>query len=77
MPTYSFRDENTKEEFEQTMSNSERELFLEENSHIKQIFKVFPGVVDSVRIGVRKPDDNFRDVLKKAKVHKYNTINDF
>jgi hypothetical protein len=75
MPTYSFRDENTKEEFEKSMSNSDRELFLEENSHIKQIFKKFPGTVDSVRVGVRRPDDNFRDVLKKATVHKHNTIN--
>ena len=78
MPTYSFRNENTLEEFEQIMSNSDRELFLEENPHIKQTFKRFPGVVDSVRVGVRRPDDNFRDVLKKAKnAHKYNTINDF
>lgn len=78
MPTYSFRNENTLEEFEQIMSNSDRELFLEENPHIKQTFKKFPGVVDSVRIGVRRPDDNFRDVLKKAKnAHKYNTVNDF
>jgi len=78
MPTYSFRDENTLEEFEEIMSNSERELLLEENPHIKQTFKRFPGIVDSVRIGVRRPDDNFRDVLKKAKnAHKYNTVNDF
>ena len=78
MPSYSFLDENTLEEFEQIMSNSDRELFLEENPHIKQTFKRFPGIVDSVRIGVRRPDDNFRDVLKKAKnAHKYNTINDF
>lgn len=78
MPSYSFLDENTLEEFEQIMSNSDRELFLEENPHIKQTFKRFPGIVDSVRIGVRRPDDNFRDVLKKAKnAHKYNTVNDF
>lgn len=78
MPTYSFRDENTLEEFEKVMSNSDRELFLAENPHIKQIFKKFPGLVDPVRVGVRRPDDNFRDVLKKAKsAHKYNTVNDF
>lgn len=75
MPTYSFRDENTKEEFEQSMSNSDRELFLEENPHIKQIFKRFPGTVDPVRVGVRRPDNSFVDVLKKATVHKHNTIN--
>jgi hypothetical protein len=77
MPTYSFRDTSTNEEFDQFMSNSDRELYLKENPNIIQIFRKFPGVVDSVRIGVRKPDDNFRDVLRKAKIHKHNTINDF
>lgn len=77
MPNYSFRDKETLEEFEKSMSNSDRELFLKENPSIQQIFKVFPGIVDSVRIGVRRPDDNFLDVLKKAKIHKHNTINDF
>jgi hypothetical protein len=77
MPTYSFRNNDTDEEFDLAMSNSERELYLKDNPNIIQIFKKFPGVVDSVRIGVRKPDDGFRDVLKKAKIHKYNTINDF
>lgn len=69
MPTYSFKDENTLEEFEKVMSNSERELFLEENPHIKQTFTKFPGVVDPARVGVKKPDDNFRDVLKNVKHH--------
>lgn len=78
MPTYSFRNNDTDDEFEKSMSNSERESFLASNPNIVQIFKKFPGVVDSVRVGVRRPDDNFRDVLKKASAaHKYNTINDF
>jgi hypothetical protein len=77
MPVYSFRDTDTHEEFEATMRYSELEEYLKTNSPIKQIFTRFPGTVDSVRIGIRKPDDNFRDVLKKAKVHKHNTINDF
>jgi hypothetical protein len=77
MPVYSFRNTETKEEFDATMKYSEFEEYLKNNSHIVQIFTRFPGTVDSVRIGIRKPDDNFRDVLKKAKVHKHNTINDF
>ena len=78
MPNYSFRNIETLEEFEGTMSNADRELYLSENPHITQIFKVFPGVVDSVRVGRRRPDDNFRDVLKKAKnAHKYSTVNDW
>lgn len=77
MPVYSFKNTDTEEEFEATMRYSELEEYLKTNPHIKQIFTRFPGTVDPVRIGIRKPDDSFRDVLKKAKVHKHNTINDF
>ena len=75
MPHYSFENKETNEQFDKIMSMSERETYLIENPTVKQIFKRFPGIVDSVRIGVRRPDDNFRDVLQKAKVHKDNTIN--
>ena len=77
LPNYSFENTKTNEQFDETMSMSERETYLLDNPHIKQIFNKFPGIVDSVCIGVRKPDAGFRDVLKKAKVHKDNTINDF
>tara|TARA_R110000787_G_scaffold198847_1_gene309910 strand:+ start:199 stop:483 length:285 start_codon:yes stop_codon:yes gene_type:complete len=77
MPHYSFENRETHEQFDQILSMAERETYLEENPHIKQIFKRFPGIVDSVRIGVTKPDAGFRDVLNKAKVHKHNTINSF
>ena len=77
MPSYSFENTETNEQFDLILSMSERETYLKENPHIKQIFKRFPGVVDPVRLGRMKPDDGFRDVLKKAKIHKHNTINDF
>ena len=69
MPSYSFRNENTGEEFDEMMSNSDREVFLQENPHIKQIFKRFPGLGDPARLGRMKPDDGFRDVLKNVKHH--------
>ena len=69
MPSYSFRNENTGEEFDDIMSNSDRELFLKENPHIKQIFKRVPGTVDPARLGRMKPDDSFRDVLRNVKHH--------
>lgn len=56
---------------------SERETYLEENPHVKQTIKKAPALGDSVRLGLRKPDQGFREVLQKAKVHKHNTINDF
>lgn len=77
MPIYSMRNNETLEEFEVTLKYSELEEYLKENPHIQQIFTKFPGMGDPVRLGLRKPDEGFRDVLKKAKIHKHNTINDF
>lgn len=78
MPVYSMRNNKTQEEFEITLKFSELENYLTENPDIKQIFTKFPGTVDPVRVGVKRVDDNFRDVLKKAKnAHKHNTVNDF
>jgi hypothetical protein len=75
MPTYSMKNVDTDEEFEVTLKIAERETYLQDNLNIKQIFNKFPGIVDSVRIGVRKPDNAFKDVLSKAKnAHKRSTI---
>lgn len=77
MPIYSMRNTETLEEFEINIKYSELQEYLNDNPQMVQIFTRFPATGDSVRLGVRRPDDNFRDVLKKAKVHKHNTINDF
>ena len=76
MPIYSMRNNQTQEEFEVTLKYSELEIYLKENPDIQQIFTKFPGTGDSVRLGIRKPDDNFRDVLKNVKHHhKKDSIN--
>lgn len=49
-----------------TMSIADREQYLAENPHIIQLFVPQP-VLDSVRLGIRKPDRGFNDVLSKAK----------
>lgn len=83
MPSYSFRNDETNEEFDMTLSLSEREAFLQNNPNITQIIKRAPSIGDSVRLGLRKPDDGFRDVLRNVKDHHpgsrktKNTINDF
>ena len=76
MPVYSMKNIETDEVFEVTMSNAAREAYLIENPQIKQVFLKFPGYVDPVTVGVKRIDDNFRDVLKKAQsAHYGSTIN--
>ena len=74
MPTYTFTNTETEEVFTEIMSFAERDEFLTNNPHIKQNLAT-PGFADPVRMGVRKIDKSFNDVLIKAKsVHKYSTI---
>lgn len=74
MPTYTFRHKETGEEQTHILSLAQREKFLEENTDYIQV----PPVVafgDSVRLGIRRIDDGFNDVLKKVKSNHYkNTI---
>ena len=80
MPTYSFRDKNTQETFDRIMSYDAKVEFLEENPHLESIITSAPGLGDPVRLGLRKPDQGFRDVLKNIKSNKTysnNKINDF
>ncbi len=75
MPTYTFKNEETEEEFTTMMSMSEREEFLNNNPHIKQCLAA-PSFGDPVRLGVRKIDRGFNDVLQKAKsAHIHSTVN--
>jgi hypothetical protein len=75
MPTYTFTNQETGDEFTETMTISERTEFLEKNPHIKQNLAT-PGFADSVRLGVRKVDSSFNDVLIKAKsAHLHSTVN--
>lgn len=76
MPIYSMKNLDTQEEFEINLKYSDLEQYLKENPNITQIFNKFPGMVDPVRIGVRKTDEGFKDALREVKNHhKRNTIN--
>lgn len=78
MPIYSMRNNETQEEFEVTLKYSELELYLNENTNTQQIFNRFPGFGDPVRLGLKKPDDGFRDVLRNVRHHhKKDVINTF
>lgn len=65
MPTYKFLNTNTEEEFEDFMSISALETFLQENPHITQLINGAPAIVSGR--GQGKPDGGFRDLLKDMK----------
>lgn len=65
MPTYMFRNKETGEEFEKFMSISAREQYLQENPDIETMVSGAPMVCDPVRVGVRKKDSGFNEVLQK------------
>jgi hypothetical protein len=75
VPNFNFLNTKTDEEFTDFMSNSEREQFLSDNPHIQQIPSL-TSIVDMTRIGMKKPDAAFRDILKDTKKrHVRSTIN--
>lgn len=70
MPTYTFRDKETGEIFDKLMSWDNRQKFLEENPNLETIMGA-PAMGDSVRLGVRKTDDGFKEVLSKISAANY------
>jgi len=67
MPNYTFYDTKTDEYIEVSMRISERDRFVEENAHMKQVIHSPPSIGDSIKMGLTKPDSGFRDVLKEIK----------
>lgn len=67
MPTYTFEDTNTGDVYEMTMRISERDEFVEENPHMKQLITGAPMVVSSVgRESGLKPRGGLDEVFAKA-----------
>jgi hypothetical protein len=65
MPTYLFLNNETGEEYENFMSISELDAYLQENPKITQLVNGAP-MIHSGR-GMGKPDQGFRDLLKNMK----------
>lgn len=65
MPTYSFRNKETGEITDKFMSMSAREQYLIDNPHLEQTLTQAPAVCDPVRVGARKTDTGFKEVLQK------------
>jgi hypothetical protein len=78
MPTYDFRHRETGEIVEKVMKISERDDFLRDNPQYESVILGAPSLGDPVRLGLRKPDQGFREVLQKAKAaHPLGKINTF
>ena len=65
MPTYSFKNTDTGEEFDKFMSISAREEYLKENPHIQPRITSSVAVVDPLTIGVTGTPSGFKEVLKQ------------
>lgn len=74
MPSYTFRNTETGEEFDDFLTISNREKFLEENPHIIQLVSPIRLVAGHAT----KPDDGFRDILREIKkANKNSTVETF
>ena len=64
MPTYSFRNIKTDEVFDKFMAMGDKDGFLLDNPDLESIMGA-PSLVYS--LSGKKPDDGFRDLLRKVK----------
>ncbi len=64
MPTYIFRNKETGEQFEKIMKISELDTFREQNPQLETIIQT-PMICDPVRVGARKMDTGFKEVLQR------------
>ena len=65
MPTYTFRNKETGEQFEKFMGISARDTYLQENPQLEPLITGAPMICDPVRVGVTKRDTGFKEVLQK------------
>jgi hypothetical protein len=61
MPTYTFRNTETGETFDQFMSMSSREQYLKDNPKLETVIGAVPTIRDTPRV-----PDGFREVLQKV-----------
>ena len=66
MPLFEFINTETKEVFEKIISNADKEEYLADNPHIKQLLDAPMISMDSTRfMGVKRVDQGWKDVLRK------------
>jgi hypothetical protein len=78
MPVYEFKNKETGEITTHVMKISELDEFKKNNSNLEVHITGAPGCSDPVRLGLVKPAEGFRDLLKQIKknnIHsKFNTF---
>lgn len=75
MPTYRFKNKDTNEEFDIFMNIKELDPYKEANPNLEQLVNGAPMLVCPIRLGVTRPDDDFKNRLKDIKKsHKGSTI---
>jgi hypothetical protein len=65
MPTYSFRNKETGEIFDQIMRIAEREEFLNQNPHLETVITGAPAFTGDHITAVKKYDTGFKEVLQR------------
>lgn len=64
MPTYTFEEQATGNIVERHMRISELDDFKKNNPQFKQVHVAPFAIGDTVRMGMKKPDQSFRELLK-------------
>ena len=64
MPTYSFKNNNTGEEFDEFMGMSEKDKYLKDNPHISQLPVLFAFVGDHIMGVGPKVDSSFNERMQ-------------
>jgi hypothetical protein len=64
LPTYSFLNTETNEEFEIVLKISEYDQYKSDNPHLHRTFKYVPSLSYN---DAKKPDEGFRDILRDIK----------
>lgn len=64
MPTYTFRNKETGDQYEKILRISELDQYKLDNPHVETVVGS-PMICDPVRVGARKTDSGFKEVLQK------------
>lgn len=77
MPIYTFRNNETGEEFDETMMMSELDTYLAENPGVQQIINYGTKIVHERGTNLRVPDSFRETMLKVKETYTVNNIKDY